>query len=204
MQRNDFVIPLFVANVLLMLDLYLFLLCTLARGEEVGMGGIAGVGVRVWLRNTFICLPPEPRYFRSEQPPFQHMESLNRLEYLASGTPGIVRVEHEHEDYNYCGECERTFANDNNLTMLPATRPTRPHPAPGNAAVPGSRQRGPPGYTQLLAPSNPATPSSRQRGPPGHTQLLAPSNPATPSSRQRGPRGYTQLPAPSNPATPSS
>ncbi|KAK3940854.1 zinc finger X-chromosomal protein [Diplogelasinospora grovesii] len=45
-----------------------------------------------------------PRYFGSERARFQHMEALNHFEWECS-------------DHNYCRECQKTFANFNNLKM---------------------------------------------------------------------------------------
>lgn len=64
-----------------------------------------------------------PRYLGSENARFQHMDALNHFEWECSVCDETwptenQKVEHEHEDHNYCGECERTFANYNNLKMV--------------------------------------------------------------------------------------
>ncbi|KAH8807236.1 hypothetical protein F5884DRAFT_899669 [Xylogone sp. PMI_703] len=62
------------------------------------------------------------RYFGSERARFQHMNDLNHFAWECSvcdetWSTEDRMTEHEHEDHNYCGECERTFANYNNLKM---------------------------------------------------------------------------------------
>ncbi|KAK3896692.1 hypothetical protein C8A05DRAFT_39760 [Staphylotrichum tortipilum] len=62
------------------------------------------------------------RRFGSERARFQHMEATNHFEWecsLCNETwPTEDRmIQHEHEDHDYCGECQRTFMNQNNLRM---------------------------------------------------------------------------------------
>ncbi|KAJ2982170.1 hypothetical protein NUW58_g6499 [Xylaria curta] len=63
-----------------------------------------------------------PSYFGSETARFQHMAALNHFSWECSicdetwPTEG-QRIEHEHDDHNYCSECQRTFASRNNLRM---------------------------------------------------------------------------------------
>ncbi|KAF2964691.1 hypothetical protein GQX73_g8876 [Xylaria multiplex] len=62
------------------------------------------------------------RYFGSETARFQHMEALNHFKWECSVCPETwptdnQRIEHEHDDHNYCSECQKTFANRNNLKM---------------------------------------------------------------------------------------
>ncbi|KAH6654056.1 hypothetical protein BKA67DRAFT_564050 [Truncatella angustata] len=70
---------------------------------------------------TFEC-DSCPSHFRSETARFQHMDALNHFEWECSlcnetWPTDEQRVEHEHDDHNYCSECEKTFANRNNLKM---------------------------------------------------------------------------------------
>ncbi|KAI0008992.1 hypothetical protein F4779DRAFT_628130 [Xylariaceae sp. FL0662B] len=63
-----------------------------------------------------------PRYFDSERARLQHMEALNHFEWECSicdetWPTDHRRIQHEHEDHNYCGECQKTFMNHNNLKM---------------------------------------------------------------------------------------
>ncbi|KAI1422462.1 hypothetical protein F5Y12DRAFT_717359 [Xylaria sp. FL1777] len=62
------------------------------------------------------------RYFGSERARFQHMDAMNHFEWECSicdetwPTDG-QRIEHEHDNHNYCSECQRTFMSHNNLKM---------------------------------------------------------------------------------------
>ncbi|KAF2156503.1 hypothetical protein K461DRAFT_97044 [Myriangium duriaei CBS 260.36] len=62
------------------------------------------------------------RYFGSEKARFQHMDAVNHFRWECNlcdetwPTEGM-RQDHEHSEHNYCADCQRNFANYNNLKM---------------------------------------------------------------------------------------
>ncbi|KAM4058366.1 zinc-finger double-stranded RNA-binding domain-containing protein [Hirsutella rhossiliensis] len=94
-------------------------------------------------RRSFEC-DVCPRWFGSQQACNQHMrdtghwQTVERYECACcyDTWPTEERcTEHEHQDHNYCAECNRTFQNFNNLTMHLRSRAHRgqqiePGPAP--------------------------------------------------------------------------
>ncbi|KAI1182638.1 hypothetical protein F5B17DRAFT_444072 [Nemania serpens] len=62
------------------------------------------------------------RYFGSETARSQHMKALNHFQWECSISDETwvtddQRMEHEHDDHNYCSKCQKTFTNYNNLKM---------------------------------------------------------------------------------------